>query len=82
MLRTAYDWYETHQTAFGLKEGCIDKLNRCKDRKICGKLPVSETVKTLVKSILSADCLELKHTNRMSNKVLHTESAVRYKHHM
>jgi hypothetical protein len=23
---------------FGLKEGFIDKLDRCNDRKICGKL--------------------------------------------
>jgi hypothetical protein len=38
------DWYETHQTAFDLSEGCIGELYRCNDRKICGKLlvPVNE----------------------------------------
>jgi hypothetical protein len=39
------DWYETPQTAFGLKEGCIGKLDRCNDRKICRKLPVNKNVK-------------------------------------
>jgi hypothetical protein len=76
------DWYETHQTAIDIKEGCIGKLDRYYDRRICGKLSVNETVETPVTSTcLSADCLELK-TDRMSNKLLHTESAARYKHHM
>jgi hypothetical protein len=76
------DWYETYQTTFGLEEGCIDKLHRCNDRNICGKLPLNETVETPVTSTcVSLDCLELK-TDRMSNKLLHTESAAKYKHHM
>jgi hypothetical protein len=57
----AYYWYETHQTAVGLMEGCIGQLNRGNDRTICGKLPLSETVEALVTSTsLSADCLEFK----------------------
>jgi hypothetical protein len=32
------DWYETHQTSVGLKEGCTGKLDRCNDRNIYGKL--------------------------------------------
>jgi hypothetical protein len=40
------DWYETHQIAFGLKEGCIGKLHCCNDDKICGKLTVNETAET------------------------------------
>jgi hypothetical protein len=71
-----------HQTACGPKESCMGKLDRCNDRKICGKLPVNETVETPVTSTcLSASCLGLK-TDRMSNKLLDTESAARYKHHM
>jgi hypothetical protein len=76
------DWYEAHQTEFDPKEGCIGKLNHCNDRKICGKLHVNETVETHVTlACLSLDCLELK-TDRMSIKLLHTESAARHKHHM
>jgi 3-dehydroquinate dehydratase len=57
----------------------MGKLDRCNDCKICGQLPVNETVETPVKSTsLSVDCLELK-TDRMSNKLLHTESAARSK---
>jgi hypothetical protein len=64
------DWYETHQTAFGQKKGCIGKLDPCNDHKTCGKLPVKETVEASVTStFLSADYLELK-TNRMLNKLL------------
>jgi hypothetical protein len=60
----------------------MSKKDRCNDHKICGKLLVNETVKTPITSAcLSVDCLELK-TDRMSNKLLHTESAVRYIHHM
>jgi hypothetical protein len=36
-------WYGTYQTGFGLKEGLIDKLDRCNDRKMCGKMPVIHT---------------------------------------
>ena len=76
------DWYQTHQTAFGLKESCIGKLDRCNDRKICGKLSVNETVETPVTSTcLSADCIELKF-DRMSSKLMHTELPARYKHQM
>jgi hypothetical protein len=69
------DWHKTYQTAFnGLKEGCIGKLDCCNDCKICGKLPVIETVETPVTSTcLSADCLDLQ-TDRMTNKLLHTDS--------
>jgi hypothetical protein len=42
------DWYETHQTAFGLKVGCISKVDLINNRKICGKLSVKETVETPV----------------------------------
>jgi hypothetical protein len=57
----------TYQTVFGLKEGCIGKLDRCNDRTICRKLPVNETIETLVTSTdLSVDCLKLK-IGRMSN---------------
>jgi hypothetical protein len=77
-----FDWYETHLTAFGPKGGCIGKLDRCDDRKICEKLPVNETVETpLTSTCLSVDCVELQ-TDRMSNKLLHIESVARYKHHM
>jgi hypothetical protein len=38
-----------HQTAFGLLEGCIDKLNFYDDRNIFGKLSVTKTVETPVK---------------------------------
>jgi hypothetical protein len=38
------NWYEIHQTEFSLKEGYIGKLDRYNDRKICGQLPVNETV--------------------------------------
>jgi hypothetical protein len=45
-------------------------------------MPVNETVETPVTpTCLSEDCLELK-TDRLSNKLLHTESAARYKHHI
>ena len=67
------DRCETHQRAFGLKESCIGKLDRCNDRKICGKLSVNETVQTSVTSTcLSEDCIELKF-DRMSSKLMHTE---------
>jgi hypothetical protein len=76
------DWNETYQTAFGLKESCIGKLDRCNDHKICGKLSVNETVEIPVTSIcLSAECIELKF-DRMSSKLMHTELAPRYKHQM
>jgi hypothetical protein len=53
--------YETHQAAFGLKEGCIGKLDRCKDRKIREKLPVNQTLETPVTStFLLVDYLESK----------------------
>jgi hypothetical protein len=76
------NWYEIHHTTFGRQEICIGKLERCNDRKICGKLPIIETVETPVTSTcLSADCLQLK-TDHKSNKLLYTDSAARYKHHM
>jgi hypothetical protein len=60
----------------------MGKLDRCNDHKICGKLPVNETVETSVTSTcLSVDCLESK-TDRMLNKLLHTGSAERYIQHM
>jgi hypothetical protein len=53
------------------QQGCIGKIYRCNDHKICGKLPVKETVEIPVTSTcLSVDCLEFK-TNRMSNKLLY-----------
>jgi hypothetical protein len=62
--------------------GCIGKSDRCNYHKICGKLPANKTVETLSTSTcLSVDCLKLK-TDRMSNKLLHIESAARYIHHM
>jgi hypothetical protein len=68
--------------SFGLKVGCIGKLDRCNDRKICGKLPVNKTAETPVTSTcLSANCLELK-TDCMSYKLLHIVSAASYKHYM
>jgi hypothetical protein len=63
------DWYETYQTACGSKEGCMAKPDYCNDQKICGKLLVNKTVKTLVISTcLSVNCLELK-TDRMSKRI-------------
>jgi hypothetical protein len=56
------DWYETHQTVFGLKEGCISKLDRCNDREIWQKILVNKIVETPVTSAymyLLVDCLEL-----------------------
>jgi hypothetical protein len=76
------DWYETHQTAFCLMEGCTGRIDRSNDRKIRRKLPVNENEEssTSVTSIcLSVDSLKLK-TDRMWNKPLHTKSAVRNKH--
>jgi hypothetical protein len=65
------DWYETHQAAFGIKEDGIGKLDHCNDHKTCRKLPLKETVETLVTSTLfSADKLELK-TDCMLNKILY-----------
>jgi hypothetical protein len=48
---------------------------------ICRNLPANETVKTHGTTCLSEDFLELK-TDRMSNKLLHTESAARFIHLM
>jgi hypothetical protein len=82
MCQLLNNWYETYQTACGLKEGCLGKLDRCYDYKICGKLPVNKTVETLmISTFLSVDCLQLK-TDCMLNKLLHTESASRYIHYM
>jgi hypothetical protein len=77
------DWYQTHQTVFGIQEGCNGKLDCCNDR-LFGKLPGKEAVETPVTSTcLSVDCLESKTDHiYMSNKLLHTESAARCKHHM
>jgi hypothetical protein len=45
-------------------------------------MPVNETVEThVISTCLSVDCLELK-TDRISNKLLYTESDAKYKHHM
>ena len=38
------DRYETYQKTYGSKIGCMGKYDCCNDHKICGKLPVSETV--------------------------------------
>jgi hypothetical protein len=54
------DWYETYQAAHDPKDDCIDKLDRYNDRKICGKLPVNETVEIPVIFVCQLDCLELK----------------------
>jgi hypothetical protein len=52
----------------------------CNDRKYCRKLLVNETVEIPVTpTCLPVDCLEQK-TDRMSNKLLHTESAAKYIH--
>jgi hypothetical protein len=49
-------WYETHQTVFGRNESGNGKLDRCNDRKICGKLHVNETVDTpMASTCLSVD---------------------------
>jgi hypothetical protein len=66
---------------FGRMEDCIDLLDRYNDRNVCRKLPVNVAVESPLTSNLSVDCLEL-YTDRMLNKPLHIESAVRYKHHM
>jgi hypothetical protein len=59
------------QTAFGSKEGCIGKQDRCNGRKICGKLPANQTVETSVPSTcLSVDCLELKTERMLQNYLL------------
>jgi hypothetical protein len=40
----------------------MGKLDRCNDHKICGKLPVNETVETpVISACLSVDCLELRN---------------------
>jgi hypothetical protein len=67
------DWYETHQRAFGLKESCIGKLDRCNDRKICEMLSENETVETRVTpTFLSVDCHELENS-------LYVEQAIAYR---
>jgi hypothetical protein len=38
------NWYETRQVAFGPKEGCIGKLDRYNDRKICEILTAQNLV--------------------------------------
>jgi hypothetical protein len=68
------DYHETHQTAFGLKKGCIGKLDRCLNLRIGRKLFVNETVETHVTSRLPR--IKKKTPDRMSNKLLHTESAI------
>jgi hypothetical protein len=56
-----------------MKHSCISKLDRCYDRKICK----NQTLETPVtSSYVSVECLELK-TDRISNKLFHTESAAR-----
>jgi hypothetical protein len=78
----ASNWYETYQTAFGPKKGCMGKYDRCNDHKIYGKLSVDDTVETPVTSTcLSVDFIELE-TYGMSNKFLHTKSISRYILHM
>jgi hypothetical protein len=73
------DCYDTYQTACGPKKGCMGKYDIVVTTI---QLSVNETVETSVTSIcLPADSLELK-TDRMSNRLLHTESAVRYIHHL
>jgi hypothetical protein len=52
------------------------------DQNIFRKLLVNETVETpVISTCMSVECLELK-TYRMSNKLLHTESAERYLRHI
>ena len=54
----------------------------CNDHKICGKLPVNETVETPVTSTyLSIDYLAIK-IDRMSSRLLYIEYAAIYIHHM
>jgi hypothetical protein len=63
----------THSAS--LKEDCIGKLDCSDDRKRCGKLSLHETLDTHVtQTYLSAYWRELK-TDRLSNKLLHTEPA-------
>jgi hypothetical protein len=57
------------------------KEGRCKVHKSCEKLPVNETVETPLIVTLLVDCIELK-IYRMSNKLLHIDSASRYTHLM
>jgi hypothetical protein len=52
-----YDWYETHQTAFDIKESCTGKSYRFDDGKMCGMLPVSERVETPVISSSFFSCM-------------------------
>jgi hypothetical protein len=67
--------YEAHQTYLFAREGCIGKLDRCNNCRICKTLSVNETVETLVKSTyFSIDYLKLK-MYRMQNKPIHIESA-------
>jgi hypothetical protein len=57
------------------------KLRHYNDRKMCGKLPLKKTAELRVTSTyLSIDC-KFK-TCCLSNKPLHIESAVRYKHNI
>ena len=63
------DRCETHQRAFGLKESCIGKLDRCNDRKICGKLSVNETVETSVTSTCLSEDSEQAHAYRNKHQM-------------
>jgi hypothetical protein len=65
-----------HQTAFGLMEGCIGKLYHKRMLQFAESFYANETLETLVTSFLSVDSIELK-TDRMSNKPLDIESALR-----
>jgi hypothetical protein len=73
------DWYETYQTAFGPKEGCIDKLDPCNDHITCGKLSVNDTVETPATS--TADYLELKKLSYVEQALVYP-LATRYKHYI
>jgi hypothetical protein len=60
------------------KVAWANSVDHCNDHKICGELPINETVENhVISTCLSVDCFEL-NTDPMSNKLLHTESAARY----
>jgi hypothetical protein len=84
-LHCLWDYDECEKlltVAVGLTECFIGEIDRCVNRKICGKLSVNETLETpLTSTSFSVDCFEFE-TGGMSNKLLRIESATKYKHHM
>jgi hypothetical protein len=62
-------WYEIHQAAFGLNEGCIRQTN---DHKIYGKLSIIEYVQTLpYQTKLSAVTLRQTYSKLAATNFVH-----------